>query len=179
MPFPVHVGVPVFMYRTGDCIPQVRRLRASPWDPLHLVAALADLCPSLKTLHIHAPQADDLQALLGALPEALCASSSSSHRGGSSSGGEQFGGLQVCLPHLRSLHAPDWLALQPQVLAACSGGLEQLGVRCGPYLGVTQGFMAALRKGLQLLPALHLLRLQRLGHTVRYSQDLLGPGTQL
>lgn len=65
------------------------------------------------------------------------------------------------------------------MLAACSGGLEELAVRCFPYLGTTQGFMAALRSGLQQLPGLQLLRLQRLGHTARLCQDLLGPGTQL
>ncbi len=117
------------------------------------------ICPSLDCLSVHTPEGAMWRATVPII----------GNKG--SSGDDQEGGPQGCLHYLRAFHATEWLALQPQVLAACSGGLEQLGVHCSEVGRDTECFIDTLRKALELLPKLQLLRLHRAGR-IRYRYAL-------
>ncbi len=153
--------------------PQQDFLVATSTDLQHLVTTLHCVCPSLDCLRVQTPGGDwDIAVIVS----------------DNSSGEGQEGDSLGCLHYLRAFHGPDWLALQPLVLGACSGGLEQLGVHCRASSGGTEGFISTLSKALVLLPQLQLLRLHGAGRiSHRYAvmpdftivlhdtMDLLGP----
>lgn len=136
-----------------------------------LARNLHRVCPSLDCLHIHTPGS------------AKCRVTVTTFRFRDTS---DLG----CLHYLRAFHATDWLAMQPMVLRACSGGLEELGVHfSGSGWDTPESVTEYLSKALDLLPKLQLLRLHRAGHVrselrfggnevfavMEYTMDLVGP----